>query len=225
MVTTMLINSQASTSSIRVVMVDDHDMVRRGVAMYLAEAPALQLVGEASNGADAIRVCRHIRPDIVLMDLVMPEMDGPTTIKAILAEQPAIRIIALTSYKDEALVNAALQAGAISYLLKNASSADIAKAIQDAYAGKPSLSPEITQVLIRRIAGPQATPVPNFDLTAREREVLSLMVRGLTNHDIAQRLSISFSTVRFHVSSVLGKLGVSNRVEAVALALQHHLVT
>jgi two-component system, NarL family, response regulator LiaR len=218
------LRSPALMDNIRILVVDDHDMVRRGLAMYLEETPQLKLVGEASNSIDAIALCRQLLPDVILMDLVMPGTDGVATIKAILQERPGMRIIALTSYQNEELVNDALAAGAISYLLKNASSQEIAKAIADANAGKSSLSPEITQVLIRRITVPPSAPQPTFDLTARERDVLALMVRGLTNHEIGDQLSISFSTVRFHVSSILGKLSVSNRVEAVALALQHHLV-
>jgi NarL family two-component system response regulator LiaR len=220
-------NKDNNEPAIRVIMVDDHDMVRRGLSMYMSATAGIEIVGEASNGPDAIRLCRELHPDVILMDLVMPGMDGPHTISAILAEHPTIRIIALTSYQDEQMVSNALAAGAISYLLKNASSQEIAKAIQDAYAGRPSLSPEITQALIKRIATQPQQQAPSrsdFDLTTREREVLTLMARGLTNPEIAEKLSISFSTVRFHVSSILGKLNVTNRVEAVTLAIQNHLV-
>jgi NarL family two-component system response regulator LiaR len=207
---------------IRVMLVDDHDMVRQGLAVFLQAFDDLQLVGEATNGSEALRLCAEHRPDVVLMDLVMPEMDGVAAIRAIRQSYPGIQIIALTSFKDEDLVEAALQAGAIGYLLKNISINELAHAIRAARAGQPTLAPEATQALIEVAT---QSPPPGQDLTQRERSVLALMVEGLNNPQIAERLGVSRSTVKTHVSSILAKLGVANRLEAVTLALQHKLVT
>jgi len=210
------------SSPIRVMIVDDHDMVRRGLATFLKVQTDLELVGEASNGKDALRVCEQVRPDVILMDLVMPEMDGPTTTRAIRERCPQVQVIALTSFQEKELVQEALQAGAISYLLKNVSVDELAEAIRAAHAGRAILAPEVTQALIQ--AASQG-PTPGHDLTPREREVLALLVEGLTNPEIAKRLTVSYSTARAHVSNVLSKLGVSNRGEAIALALRLKLVT
>ena len=206
---------------IRVMIVDDHAVVRSGLAAFVEAFDDLELVGQAGGGAEAVRLCPRARPDVVLMDLVMPEMDGAAATKAIRAACPAVQVIALTSFKEQDLVQAALQAGAIGYLLKNVSAEELARAIRAAHAGKPTLAPEAAQVLIQATTQPKA---PGWDLTEREREVLALMVEGLSNAEIAQRLIVSHSTAKFHVSSVLGKLNVATRTEAVALALKHRLV-
>ncbi|MCC6190325.1 MAG: response regulator transcription factor [Anaerolineales bacterium] len=207
---------------IRVLIVDDHTVVRRGLADFLlAEGEALALVGEARDGPEAVSLCRQLRPDVVLMDLVMPGMDGATATRHIREACPAIQVIALTSFREQDLVQGALKAGAIGYLLKNVSAAELASAIHAAHAGRPTLAPEAAQALIRAT---QAPPPPGHDLTPREREVLALMARGLNNTEIARRLVISASTAKFHVSSILSKLGVASRTEAVALAVQSHIV-
>lgn len=206
---------------IRVMLVDDHAVVRSGLGAFLTVFDDLELVGEASSGEEAVHLCGRYQPDVVLMDMVMPEMDGVAATRAIVQKYSHIKIIALTSFKEDELVRGALQAGAISYLLKNVAADDLADAIRAAYAGKSILAPEAAQSLIKQATQP---PKLGFDLTAREKEVLALMVEGLSNPDIAERMVVSQSTVKFHVSNVLSKLGASSRTEAVAAALQHNLV-
>ena len=207
---------------LRVLLVDDHAMVRRGLAAFLTAFDDLELAGEAAQGEEAVRRCAEVQPDVVLMDLEMPVMDGVAATRAIRERFPTVRVLALTSFRDEELVQRALQAGAIGYLLKNVSADDLATAIRAAHAGRPTLAPEATQALVHAATQP---PVPGQDLTPREREVLALMVQGLSNTAIAARLVVSPSTAKAHVSSILSKLGVTSRTEAVALAMQHHLVT
>jgi NarL family two-component system response regulator LiaR len=206
---------------IRVMLVDDHAVVRSGLGAFLMAFDDLELVAEASSGEQAVSICVQARPDVVLMDLVMPGMDGAAATRAIREKCPDIQVIALTSFKEQELVQGALQAGAIGYLLKNVSTDELADAIRAAYAGKPTLAPEAAQALIQ---ASQKSAMPPVELTDRELEVLELMVAGLTNPDIANRLVISRSTVKFHVSSILTKLNVSSRTEAVATALQNKLV-
>ncbi|MBV9601584.1 MAG: response regulator transcription factor [Chloroflexi bacterium] len=196
-------------------------MVRSGLATFLRVVRDLELVGEAATGEEAVRLCAGLQPNVVLMDMVMPGLDGVATTQAIRARCPDTRVIVLTSFPEEDLVQRALQAGATSYLLKNVGAAELAAAIRSAHAGKPTLAPEAAQALIQRATRPAP---PGHDLSAREREVLALMKRGLSNRAIAERLIISPSTADFHVSNILGKLGVASRTEAVALAVQHHLV-
>jgi NarL family two-component system response regulator LiaR len=207
---------------LRVLLVDDHAMVRRGLAAFLKAFDDLALAGEAAQGEEAVQRCAEVQPNVVLMDLEMPVMDGVAATRAIRERFPAVRVLALTSFRDEGLVQRALQAGAIGYLLKNVSADDLATAIRAAHAGRPTLAPEATQALVHAAA---RSPVPGHDLTPREREVLALMVQGLSNTAIAARLVVSRSTAKAHVSSILSKLGVTSRTEAVALAMQHHLVT
>ena len=213
----------ADESRIRVLIVDDHAVVRSGLAAFLLAFDDLELVGEAAGGRAAVELCTATRPDIVLMDLMMPEMDGATATQAIRQALPETQVIALTSFQEGDLVKAALQAGAIGYLLKNASADELSAAIRAAYAGRPTLAPEAARVLMQQASQP-AAPSPGRDLSGREREVLALMVRGMNNPDIAAQLVIGRSTVKFHVSSILAKLGATTRTEAVALALQHRLV-
>jgi NarL family two-component system response regulator LiaR len=213
----------SDTQPIKVLIVDDHAVVRNGLATFLMTSDDMELVGEAASGEQAIKLCQEIEPDVVLMDLVMPGMDGATAARQILEQCQDIHVIVLTSFKEQKLVQRALQAGAIGYLLKDVSADQLAEAIRAAYMGKPTLAPEAARALIR------ATRLPadniGFDLTEREREVLGLMVQGMSNNEIADRLVISGSTAKFHVSSILSKLRASSRTEAVAIALQNELVT
>ena len=206
---------------IRVLIVDDHAMVRKGLAAFLKVNPDLQLVGEAANGEEAIALCDRLQPDVVLMDLLMPEMGGAEATRVIRYRWPRVQVIALTSFGEKETVREALQAGAISYLLKNVSVDDLAAAIAAAHAGRATLAPEAVQALVQPVS---AGPLLGDDLTPREREVLSLMVQGLSNPEIAERLVVSRATAKAHVSNVLSKLGVSNRAEAVVYAVQKKLV-
>ncbi len=207
---------------IRVMLVDDHTMVRRGLATFLMVCDDLELVGEAAGGEDALQLCAQVLPDVVLMDMVMPDMDGVTATRAIRQQFPKVQVIALTSFKEEGLVQSALQAGAIGYLLKDVSADELAQAIRAARAGRATFSPEAIQALVHTSAQP---PTPGRDLTERERAVLALMVEGLNNTQIADKMVVSPSTIKSHVSHILAKLSVGSRTEAVALAVRHRLVT
>jgi NarL family two-component system response regulator LiaR len=208
---------------IRVMLVDDHAVVRSGLSAFLLAFDDLLLIAEAEDGADALRLCEHHQPDVILMDLIMPRMDGASATQAIRQRYPHVQVIILTSFNENNLVQAALKAGAIGYLLKNVSADELADAIRAAYRGRPTLAPEATQALIEATIQPQ-TPSIGHDLTERERDVLRLLVQGLDNHEIADRLIISHSTVKFHVSNILSKLQSTSRTEAVAVALQHKLI-
>ncbi len=207
---------------IRVLVVDDHAMVRRGLATFLKVYDDLELAGEAASGQAAVQLCVELQPDVVLMDMVMPDMDGAAATRLIRNQSTSIQVLALTSFKEEILVRSALQAGAIGYLLKDVSADELAGAIRAAHAGRATLSPEAAQALVHAASQP---PLPGMTLTERERTVLVLMVEGLNNTQIAARLTVSPSTVKSHVSNILSKLGVASRTEAVSLALRHGLVT
>jgi NarL family two-component system response regulator LiaR len=211
-----------SSACIRVLVVDDHMMVRRGLATFLKIFDDLELAGEAASGQEAIQLCARLQPDVVLMDMVMPDMDGASATRLIRKQSPSVQVLALTSFKEEILVQSALQAGAIGYLLKDVSADELAQAIRAAHAGRSTLSPEAAQALVHATSQP---PAPGIDLTERELEVLSLIVEGLNNSQIAARLTVSPSTVKSHVSSILSKLAVTSRTEAVSLALRNRLVT
>ncbi len=207
---------------IRVMLVDDHAVVRSGLGAFLIAYDDMELVAEASGGERALQLCHHTHPDVVLMDLMMPGMDGATATGHIREKYPDIQVIALTSFKEKELVEGALKAGAIGYLLKDVTADELANAIRSAAVGKPTLAPEAAQVLI------QSTRTPlqerDYELTDRELEVLGLMIEGLSNNQIAERLVVSVSTAKFHVSSILTKMGVASRTEAVSVALQEKLI-
>ena len=206
---------------IRVMLVDDHPMVRRGLSGFLKAFDELELAGEAESGQAAIELCAKLKPDVILMDMVMPDMNGATATRTIRQQSPEVQVIALTSFSEEELVKSALEAGAIGYLLKDVSADDLFKAIRAAHAGQATLSPGAAQALVPAATHPTT---PGFDLTERERAVLALMAEGLNNTQIAGRLVVSPSTIKSHVSNILSKLGVASRTEAVALALRHKLV-
>ena len=206
---------------IRVLAVDDHELLRDGIRLSLLKYEDIELVGEARSGEDALQKCGQLLPDVVLMDMQLPRMDGIAATQAIKESYPEIQVLVLTSFVEKDLVQRAVQAGVVGYLTKGASKIEIAEAIRAAHAGKTTLSPEALQALI------QATKEPakvGTDLTRRQREVLKLMVTGLNNKEIGEKLFLSSSTVSYHVSEILSKLGAANRAEASALAVQNRLV-
>ena len=215
-------NTMNSSQTIQVLLVDDHNVVRSALATFLKAYDDLELVAEAKNGLEALNLCREKKPDVILMDLMMPEMDGIAATRAILADYPEIKIIAMTSFEEEELVQGVLGAGAISYLLKNVTSDELALAIRAAFLGKSTLSPEAARVLVQAT---RPTKQPLFDLTEREMEVLNLVAQGQSNQQIADALVISLATVKAHISNILSKLQVSSRAEASAYAIRHKLVS
>lgn len=206
---------------IRVMIVDDHLMVRDGLKVFLSIHDDIEVVAEAEDGEAALALCGQNVPDVILMDILMPNMDGPTATERILSEHPSVRVIALTSFAEQELVQRALQSGAISYMLKDVNPDNLAQAIREAYQGRGTIDSAAARALVQST---NQSPSPGHDLTERERQVLALMVEGKTNQEIAEFLTLSVGTVRFHVSNILSKLGVSNRTEAVSLALQNKLV-
>lgn len=207
--------------TIRILLVDDHAVVRSGLSKFLLINEDFELVGEASDGAEAIQMAALYQPDVVLMDLMMPGVDGVTATREICRKYPKTRVVVLTSFSEQNMIQGALQAGATSYLQKNVSAADLARAIRSAYDGRMTLSPEATQVLAQSVTQPH---LPESHLTERELDVLGCMVEGLNNNEIASRLFVSLGTVKFHISNIFQKLGVNSRVEAVKLAIERKLV-
>ena len=208
-------------TTIRILLVDDHAVVRSGLSRFLMVNKDLELVAEASDGAEAVQMAGLHKPDVILMDLMMPGMDGITATREIHQKYPQIKIIALTSFSEQNMVQGALQAGAYGYLQKNVTAADLGNAIRSAYAGRITLSPEALQVLANAGAQPH---IQGNELTGRERDVLKGMVAGLNNNEIAEKLFISLGTVKFHISNIFQKLGVDSRVEAVKMAIEQKLV-
>ena len=206
---------------IRIALADDHDMVRKGLRVLLEQFEDMEIVGEAKDGQAAVDLCRRINPDVLLLDMLMPRTDGLTALAALRQHCPQTQVIALTSFSDQDTVQNAIKGGAIGYLMKHVSGDELANAIRKAYQGQSTLAPEAAQVLIRAATQP---PRIGFDLTEREREVLALMIEGLNNREIAERLIISSSTVKNHVSSILSKLGTVSRTQAVAVAVEHGIL-
>lgn len=206
---------------IRVLIVDDHPVVIRGLATVLSALDDMSLVGEARSGEEAIELCENTQPQVVLMDLVMPGMGGVKAIQAIRERWPQTAVIALTSFVERGMVEEAIRAGAISYLLKNVSAEELGNAVRSAVSGRSTLSEEVARLLVQDV---RKDTKEDYGLSDRERETLKLMTEGLSNVAIAKHLVVSESTVKFHVSNILSKLGATSRTEAVTLALRHHLV-
>ncbi len=206
---------------IRIFVVDDHPMIRHGLVAMLRSESSLMWVGEAADGADALRLAPQAAPDVVLVDLVMPRMDGVAAIIAMRPLLPNAKFLVLTSVLDPSEVRRAMAAGASGFLLKNASPQELVNIIISASRGQRVMAPEVTDALI----ADQRETHPGEELTTRERELLALMATGLSNQEIATRLSIAMPTVKFHVTNILAKLHADNRTEAVLVALKHKLVT
>jgi two-component system, NarL family, response regulator LiaR len=209
------------TERIRVLIVDDHPMVRGGLKDFIQAYDWMEAVGEAPNGLKAVEFCAAHDVDVILMDMVMPLMDGSEATRRILAQGKPVKVIVLTSFHERDLVQQALKAGATSYLLKNVNADELAEAIWAAHGGFSTLAPEATKALIDN---ERLRPDLGADLTEKEREVLALLVKGLSNQEIAARLTISMATVKYHLTNIFSKLGVKNRVEAATVAIDLHLV-
>ena len=205
---------------IRILLVDDHSVVRQGLRMFLGLDPELEVIGEAQDGAEALRMARELKPDVVLMDLLMPVMDGITATTAIRREMPDVEVLALTSVLEDASVVGAVRAGAIGYLLKDTQADELCRAIKAAAGGQVQLSPKAAARLMREVRAPESPET----LTDRETEVLRLLAQGQSNKEIAHTLNIGEKTVKTHVSNVLGKLGVQSRTQAALYAVRIGLV-
>lgn len=216
-----MLNDAYITPPIRVMIVDDHELLRLGLKVILEEAPGVQLVGEASDGNHAVTLMSEQQPDVILMDISMPEMDGINATRSISKQYKNARIIILSNYTDGTFVRAALEAGAISYLRKDISREGLIRAIRDAYVGKPTLASIVAQELIETLRNPEDT---DYKLSPAEQEILKAVAHGLSNVQIANKLVVSTSTVKKHVSSILTKLKVNNRAEASAWAVRHNMV-
>jgi NarL family two-component system response regulator LiaR len=214
-------NFMGETNPIRVMIVDDHLMVRDGLRVFLSVYDDIRVVAEADDGQQAVVLCEGVKPDVILMDLLMPNMDGFEATRLIRAKDSSIQVIALTSFADQELVEKAFIAGAISYLLKDVHSDKVAETIREANRGRSMIDSAAAQALV---ASADESSSSRDDLTKREREILVLLIDGKTNKEIAGQLSLSEGTVRFHVSNILSKMGVGNRTEAVSQALKQGMV-
>ncbi|PCD09805.1 DNA-binding response regulator [Peribacillus simplex] len=208
---------------IKVLFVDDHEMVRIGVSAYLSAQADIEVIGEADNGLKAVELAMELRPDIILMDLVMPEMDGIEATKRIIEKWPEAKIIIVTSFLDDEKVYPALEAGATSYMLKTSKASEIARAVRSTFQGQSVLEPEVTGKMMEKLRRPKITQLHD-QLTNREMEILLLMTQGKTNQEIADELYIALKTAKVHVSNILSKLAVQDRTQAVIYAFKHSLV-
>ena len=208
-------------NTIRLMIVDDHLMVRDGLKVFLSVYDDIEVVSEAQDGNNVLDKCAQSKPDVILMDIVMPGMDGPNATRLVREKYPQIQVIALTSFIDPELVQRALKAGAISYILKDINADKLAESVRDAYHGRGTID---SAAVLSLVENRNKLKIPDFKLTQREQEILNFMVDGKTNKEIAQHFFISLGTVRFHVSNILSKMGVKNRTEAVSLALRDGLV-
>ncbi|PAE41301.1 response regulator transcription factor [Bacillus sp. 7884-1] len=208
---------------IRVVFVDDHEMVRIGVSAYLSAQPDIEVVGEAADGKKGVELALELRPDIILMDLVMKEMDGIEATRQIIEAWPDAKVIIVTSFLDDEKVYPALEAGATSYMLKTSKADEIANAVRATYHGQSVLEPEVTGKMMVKMRQ-KHQHLPHEELTSREMEILMLMAQGKTNQDIADELFIALKTVKTHVSNILSKLTVQDRTQAVIYAFKHSLI-
>jgi two-component system, NarL family, response regulator LiaR len=208
---------------IKVLFVDDHEMVRIGVSAYLSAQSDIEVIGEADNGLKAVELAMELRPDVILMDLVMPEMDGIEATKRIIEKWPEAKIIIVTSFLDDEKVYPALEAGATSYMLKTSKASEIARAVRSTFQGQSVLEPEVTGKMMEKLRRPKITQLHD-QLTNREMEILLLMTQGKTNQEIADELYIALKTAKVHVSNILSKLAVQDRTQAVIYAFKHSLV-
>jgi NarL family two-component system response regulator LiaR len=213
------------SNPIRVFVAEDHAIVRKGVCALLTLEPGIEVVGEASNGREAVRGIESSQPDVILMDLVMPEMDGIEAIQQVMARQPEARILVLTSFATDDKVFPAIKAGALGYLLKDSEPRDVVDAIRQVHRGESSLHPRIARKLMQELSRPSEQPPTADPLTEREIEVLRLVAQGKNNRDIAEDLAITEGTVRVHVSSILGKLHLASRTQATLYALRQGLAS
>lgn len=219
--TDRLESNESQLKKIRVLAVDDHELVSQGMALLLLPFEDIEVVGTALSGEEALRLCQELQPDVILMDMRLPGMDGPEATQAIRTRYPHVQVLALTTYHDEELVGRTIQAGAMGYLLKGVTIDELAAGIRSVYAGQPTMAVEAVQALAQAA---QSGPKLGDDLSQREREVLALLVAGKTNPEIAEQLVISLPTVKSHVSHILAKLGVANRAEAASVAVKHSLI-
>jgi NarL family two-component system response regulator LiaR len=212
--------TQKHSENIRILIVDDHTVVRDGLNALLSAEPGMQVVGSAADGLEAVRLAKELKPDVILLDLVMPRMDGVQATLEIKRAFPEARILVLTSFSENHQVFSAIKAGAIGYLMKDTSSEELILAIRDTFHNKPALGPEVARKLMQDIQQQEDMPQPATALTEREVEILQYMAQGKTNQEIADELVLSERTVRTHVTNILAKLSLSNRTQAVLYALR-----
>ncbi len=210
---------------IRVLIADDHALVRKGLHALISAKPDIEVIGEAADGEEAVQRARTLRPDVILLDLVMPRKDGIAAIQEITQENPRARILVLTSFAEDERVFAAIKAGALGYLLKDSLPAELLQAISAVYRGELSLSPSIALKLVRELHRPADLPLTPKPLTGRESEVLKLVAQGLSNQEIAAKLVVSERTVGAHISTILSKLHLANRTQAALYALREGLAS